>query len=117
MTGTPSFFEIGAPDAKRAREFYLSLFDWKFHRTEGEMGWIEVQPPAAAIRGGVHGDDPDTGIELYFGVPDIDAAVRRVRELGGEAPDPEPEAEGFGRFVRCRDDQGVRFGLHQAPRE
>ncbi|MGC7323044.1 VOC family protein, partial [Mycobacteroides abscessus subsp. massiliense] len=49
----------------------------------------------------------------FFGVADIDAAVMTVRELGGEAEDPGPEEPGFGRFTFCRDDQGVRFGLHQ----
>lgn len=51
---------------------------------------------------------------MYFAVDDIEAAVRRVRELGGEAPEPDPRPDEGGRFVRCRDDQGVRFGLHEA---
>jgi predicted enzyme related to lactoylglutathione lyase len=49
---------------------------------------------------------------LYFSVPDIEDAVRRVRELGGAADEPGP-AETGGRFASCRDDQGVAFGLRQ----
>jgi predicted enzyme related to lactoylglutathione lyase len=51
-------------------------------------------------------------VVVYFRVDDIEAAVRRVRELGGEADDPGP-AETGGRFASCRDDQGLAFGLHQ----
>ncbi|MGB3675378.1 MAG: VOC family protein [Candidatus Nanopelagicales bacterium] len=114
MAGSVSFFELGAPDAQKAREFYGELFDWVFHEI-GDTGqtWIEI--PVGLLRAGVHGGDPDTGIEVYFGVPDIDIAVNRVRELGGEAPDAGKEEPGFGRFSRCKDNQGVRFGLHEAP--
>jgi len=52
---------------------------------------------------------------LFFSAPDIHAAVVAVRKLGGQADDPGPEEPGFGRFTFCRDDQGVRFGLHQPP--
>ncbi len=112
--GSASFFEIGAPDAQKAHQFYSELFGWTFHEI-GDTGqtWIDI--PAGRLRAGIHGGDPDTGIEIYFGVPDIDAAVTSVRNLGGEASDAGREQPGFGRFSRCKDNQGVRFGLHQEP--
>jgi predicted enzyme related to lactoylglutathione lyase len=110
MTGEPAFFEIGVPDAKRARAFYSSLFGWTFHTTSGEQAWIQTP----TIHGGLHDEDPERRIDVFFGVPDIDAAVAAVRSLGGQAEDPSDEP-GFGRFAFCRDDQGVRFGLHQPP--
>lgn len=109
MSGQPAFFEIGVPDAKRARAFYTELLPWTFHPMAGEQGWLETP----TIRGGLHDEDADPRIVLYFEVPDIDAAVIRVRELGGTADDAGPEDPGFGRFTSCRDDQGVIFGLHQ----
>lgn len=112
MNGEPSFFEIGVPDAKRAKAFYGSLFGWKHHTTSGDQAWIETPSP---IRGGVHDGDDDRHIDIFFAVPDIDAAVKTVRELGGEAEEPGKEEPGFGRFAFCKDDQGVRFGLHQPP--
>lgn len=112
MSGQPSFFEIGVPDAGRARTFYATLFGWRFHDMgEGDQAWIETP----SVHGGLHRDDPESRIELFFAVPDIEAAVATVRELGGHADDPRPEEPVFGRFAFCRDDQGVRFGLHQAP--
>jgi uncharacterized protein len=109
MSGEPTFFEIGVPDANRARAFYTTLLPWTFHPTSGDQGWLETP----TIRGGLHDEDPDARIVVYFEVPDIDAAVRRVRELGGEADDAGPAEPGFGRFASCRDDQGVTFGLRQ----
>ena len=59
---------------------------------------------------------------LFFRVDDIDAALARVRALGGtvEVLDIEGDTETrsrsrFGRFKLCRDDQGSPFGLHQPP--
>ena len=110
MTGEPSHFELGVPDAARAKAFYSALLGWDFTTTTGENAWIETR----GVRGGLHGDDEERTIVVYFAVPDIDDAVRRVRELGGEAEGAAPEGMG-GRFTQCRDDQGVPFGLHQAP--
>ena len=110
MTGQPTVFEIGVPDAVRAQKFYQGLLGWTPHAM-GESGqaWLET----GGINGGLHNDDEDRRIDIFFGVADIEAAVRTVRELGGAAEDPGPEEPGFGRFAFCTDDQGVRFGLHQ----
>jgi uncharacterized protein len=107
MAGEPSHFELGAPDARRAKAFYGELLGWSFHTTHGENAWVET----GGVRGGLH-DEDEPNVVVYFRVSDIDAAVRRVRELGGEATDAGPGSEG-GRFTSCKDDQGVPFGLHQ----
>jgi uncharacterized protein len=108
VAGEPSHFELGVPDAVRAKAFYGELLGWSFETTSGENAWI-VTP---GVRGGLHDEDDAANIVLYFRIDDIDAAVRRVRELGGEAGEPGPAEQG-GRYVSCRDDQGVVFGLHQ----
>jgi len=113
MSGEPSFIEIGVPAGGRARAFYGALFDWKFREYGGPESFAVDTPTIGA---GIHTSDPDACMVVYFAVADIEAAARRVRELGGKADEPGPEIEGFGRFVECRDDQGVRFGLRQAPR-
>jgi predicted enzyme related to lactoylglutathione lyase len=109
--GEPSFLEIGSTDAARGRAFYQALFGWTF--TSQDNGFAAN---LATTGIGVHGDDPTPSIVVYFGVDDIDAAVARVRALGGTAPPPGAETAGFGRFVECRDDQGVKFGLRQPPK-
>jgi predicted enzyme related to lactoylglutathione lyase len=111
VSGEPSFFEIGVPDAKRAKAFYGPLLQWTFHPMGGEQAWVQTP----TIRGGLHDEDQECRIDVFFAVRDIDAAVATVRSLGGHAEDPGADEPGFGRFSFCRDDQGVRFGLHQPP--
>jgi predicted enzyme related to lactoylglutathione lyase len=111
MTGEPSWFEMGVPDGAKAQAFWGALLPVRFQSMGGDSAVIET----AGLRGGLHDKDPDAEIRLYFAVDDIDAAVARVRELGGTSDDAGPEQEGFGRFASCVDDQGLRFGLHQRP--
>jgi uncharacterized protein len=66
------------------------------------------------------GGDKGAAPYLFFQVDDMDAALARVRELGGvvEEMDVEGGEESvarWGRFKLCRDDQGSPFGLHQPP--
>ena len=68
---------------------------------------------AGGLRAGLHGGDPGWGIVAYFRVTDIEAAARRVVELGGSVEAEAVAEPGFGRFRHCRDPQGLRFGLHE----
>lgn len=104
----PSYLEIGAPDDTRARAFFADLFEWSF-TPMNNGGWFD----SGEIKTGLHGNDERPAIIVYFDVPDIDAAVAKVRNLGGAAEDPTPDEPGFGRFSTCTDPQGIRFGLRQ----
>jgi uncharacterized protein len=106
--GEPSHFEIGVPDPRRAQVFYGRLLGWKFFEGGRNSAAIET----AGVPGGVH-EAAEPGLVVFFSVPDLDAAVRRVRELGGEV-DPRRSEGPAGKYASsCRDDQGVPFGLHQ----
>ncbi|MGW5921701.1 VOC family protein [Nocardia fluminea] len=110
MHGEMTFFEIGVPDSARAQEFYGRLFGWEFPPTgEGSQVWINTP----TIKAGLHDQDAEARIAMYFSVEDLDTAVQAVRAMGGSADDPGPDEPGFGKFASCVDDQGVRFGLHQ----
>jgi uncharacterized protein len=78
VAGEPSHFEVGVPDAARAKAFFGELFDWSFTTTTGDNAWIETR----GLRGGLHDGDEDRSVVVYFRVDDIEAAVRRVREPG-----------------------------------
>ncbi|MEX2253114.1 MAG: VOC family protein [Thermoleophilaceae bacterium] len=117
MAGQLSFFELGTNDPERARAFYEGLFGWTFEPGPSGEGFVIETPN---IPGGIHGGDAGASPYVFFAVDDIDAAVERVRELGGEIEDMdvdggEEAAARFGRFKFCKDDQGSPFGLHQAP--
>ncbi|MDF3888805.1 VOC family protein [Cupriavidus basilensis] len=111
MTGSVSYLEIGGQDARVSQDFFRQLFDWPFQPTElaGE-GWFQ----APSIRVGLHGNDPEPQVLVFFRVTDMLAAVSRVKALGGHADDAGPGEPGFGLFRMCRDPQGVKFGLHQS---
>ena len=120
MTGEPTFFELGVGDAERGRAFYGALFGWTFEPGPAGGGGFSIG--TGSVPGGMHGGDQGASPYLFFGVDDLDAAVARVRELGGTVEDLGEEGEEdaasaarFGRFKLCRDDQGSHFGLHQPP--
>ena len=118
MAGELAFFELGVEDTEKGRAFYEGLFGWAFERGP-HGGWVITTPNAP---GGMHGGDAGAAPYVFFAVDDIDEAVARLRELGGEVEDVDVEGdadsqERFGRFKLCRDDQGSRFGLHQPPRD
>jgi predicted enzyme related to lactoylglutathione lyase len=112
MAGQPVHVEIPADDTGKGREFWGSLFGWEFQEFPGpfeyHMARITDQAGAAItnMEPGKH------GIRTYFDVDDINAAVARVKELGGQANDPGP-VPNMGWFATCTDPQGNEFGLWQ----
>ena len=110
--GAPSFIELGVPAGSRARKFFGEVLGWTFT----DMGKDNFLAQTPSIQIGIHPNDPDATLVVYFLVDDLEAAIARVRAAGGTASEPGHEEAGFGRFSECRDDQGVRFGLRQLPR-
>ena len=110
MAGELVYFTIPVPDTGAAQAFYGGLFGWGFTPGNVPGGYqiTGVTPP-----GGLHGGGDGSTPRVYFGVDDIEAAVARVRELGGHAGDPQEIAS--GRTAHCRDDQGTEFGLWAPP--
>ena len=112
MAGRLVHFELPADDTARARDFWSSLFGWSFRGWDGpiEYHMTEGVDPGGAI---YLADGDERGPIVYFDVDDMDAAIGRVRELGGEADDKQ-EIPGFGHYAYCNDTEGNRFGLYQA---
>ena len=72
------YYVIRAPDLARAKDFYTAVFGWSYtgdHHIQGSS-------PAGGLAEG------EPGTDLYFEVPDVKAAAARLREHGGDAPDP-----------------------------
>lgn len=108
MNGNVTYFELPSSDITATQRFWGSLFEWKFN--EGNFpGYSMIQGPAPL--GGSPHDDSSRHPRIFFAVDDIEAAVARVRELGGTAEDP--TALPSGAYAHCTDDQGVRFSLSQ----
>ena len=106
MAGDLVYFVIPVADADRGQAFYGELFGWRFG-TGNVPGGYQIEgttPPGGVFAGGEARE-----AQVYFDVDDIHAAVSHVRELGGEADEPQEIASGW--MARCRDDQGTAFNL------
>jgi uncharacterized protein len=117
MAGELAFFELGVEDPGRGRAFYEALFGWTFEPGPTGAGFVLE---TGGVPGGMHGGDSGASPYVFFAVDDMEAAIQRVRDLGGEVDEIEVEGDDdavarFGRFKLCRDDQGSRFGLHERP--
>ena len=106
--GKVAWFELPATDTKRAQAFYGGLFGWHFQAFEDQDYHVTFEA-AGAIANAPEQQCP----LIHFGTDDIDSALARVRELGGEAEEKQ-EVPGFGQYAYCNDTEGNRFGLYQS---
>lgn len=106
-----SMVEFPADDPERARLFWSGLLGAQLEdrSVEEGRGW-QAHSDAATV--GVHqrGTGPgDTASLPYFAVADLEAALERVRVLGGSVIHP------GSRWAICRDSEGSPFGLALDP--
>jgi predicted enzyme related to lactoylglutathione lyase len=99
--------EFPADDADRALRFWRGVLGVEpVARPDGAgQGW---EAEVDGLRLGVHerGRGPgDTGSLPYFTIDDMDAALERVADLGGELIHPGE------RWSICRDSEGSPFAL------
>ena len=117
--GEASWIELMTTDAPAAMKFYEELFGWQpgeamdmgemgkyhvFNRGARRMGGMMNKPPAMAQV------PPNWGI--YFMVPDINAAVERVKANGGQILNGPIQVPGGSWIVNALDPQGAAFSLH-----
>ena len=117
--GAPCWFELQTHGYDSALDFYRSVFGWttevmtdsaEFRYTrvvDGETqlaGVIDASPRSAA--------EFPSHWEIYFEVQDVDAASRKVIELGGQTITP-PHDSPFGRLGLFADSTGAIFKLMQ----
>jgi uncharacterized glyoxalase superfamily protein PhnB len=103
--GDLGYFTIDVPDPDAAAEFFSALLGWTVEQGNLDEGRhiASIAPP-----GGIHGGRA-VGYTAYFRVDDLDAAVARVRELGGDVLSVTDYPSGGN--ASCRDPQGVPFEL------
>jgi predicted enzyme related to lactoylglutathione lyase len=104
------YLTLSVKELERARKFYSALFGWEFEPGLPGEGYAHVKNTALPL--GFTSDGARSFANLYFRVPDIAAAMARVRELGGDVVSEFSSPTGNG--ARCRDDQETEFSLWQA---
>ena len=105
-------FEIPADDTTRAREFWSGMFGVEFQTYEGPQEYHMFSNDDQTGGGLMPRQPGQDGLQVYFGVEDIDAARQKAQELGGSADEKQP-VPGMGWFAPATDSEGNKFSLWQ----
>ena len=118
--GEASWHELMTTDADAAMKFYQEVFGWQPSEAMDmgpEMGKYQMFNRPHGMIGGMMNKSkemanvpPNWGI--YFRVPDIDAAVERIKANGGQILNGPMEVPGGDMIVNAMDPQGAAFSLH-----
>lgn len=111
--GALTWNELGTRDPEAAQRFYGDLFGWTF--ATDETGYTTIlregeRAGGARVIGPEEGPTPAHWLP-YFGVEDLEAALERVGEAGGQLLVP-PRDIGPGRVAVVKDPQRAPFALY-----
>lgn len=108
-------FEILGKDGAKTREFYGSLFDWKYNIHEGmDYGLVEAAGEKS-IGGGIGGapEGVKPVLTFYVQVDDLQAYLDKAEKLGGKTISPPAPIPGVGSFAWFADPDGNCVGLYK----
>ena len=122
-------FEIPYVDRQRIATFYESAFSWKIEMLGEDMGNYVLATTAiadarkgasaGAINGGFYPKKPDWPAQypsVVIGVEDIETAIKKVAQAGGEVLGEPYEIPGIGHYVSFIDSEGNRVSMLQPMR-
>jgi hypothetical protein len=119
----PTYFDLSVRDVGAARRFFEASLGWRFERFPMPYEYYRIEAGAPAepgIDGGIGsiGDAPLAGGRpltlLTVPVPDLDAALARVRDAGGRVVEPRLPIPAIGWYATCAEPGGLMFGLIEA---
>lgn len=116
--GEFNWIELQTRDAQKAIDFYSASIGWAFQAEEMPSGgtyWIGTASgrPVCGILtldDGNRGTDPDRWM-VYVHVDDLDDAIARIGDRGGEVLRAPWDVPGVGRVAMIRDPGGSELGL------
>ena len=112
--GAMCWNELLTRDAETAKAFYSAILGWEYY---GDEHYIHISNRGRNNGGMMEmgesfGEMPPMWM-VYFHVEDIDAAMKRVEELGGKVVTPKMEAPETGWFTVIEDPAGAVFYIMQ----
>jgi hypothetical protein len=117
--GEASWHELMTTDAPAAMKFYQEVFGWQPSETMdmGPMGKYHMFNRPHGMIGGMMNKPPELANvppnwQIYFLVPDINAAVERIKANGGQILNGPMEVPGGDWVLNGMDPQGAAFSLH-----
>jgi hypothetical protein len=122
--GTFGWNELATRDTSAARDFYGKVFDWGVEEEASErVGTYTIWKAGESMVAGMidmNAIDMPDGVPphwlVYFGVPDADAAVERVKAGGGSVMNG-PIDIPVGRFAVVADPFGATFAVMRPSEE
>ncbi len=114
MANSVAWFEVTGPDAKVLQTFYSRAFDWQID-VDNSMNYGMVAAGEGGIPGGV-GPNPagNAHATFYITVDDIDAALAKIAELGGQTIMPKMDVPDGPTIAFFSDPAGNAVGLMKA---
>lgn len=113
------WFEIPVVNMERAAEFYADVFEIKLQPQRMGYARMAMFPQNAGAIGSsgslVEADScrpSRDGVLIYFTETDIEGALARVEEAGGEVLTPRSSIGEYGWVGIFLDSEGNRIGLH-----
>ena len=118
-----AWFEIPVIDLNRAKKFYEDVLGLQITLNKMEtmeMGWFPMgEDKGYGATGSLvkqEGYLPSLGgVVIYFSVPDIEAALERVKKSGGKVLMPKTAIGEYGHIAQLEDSEGNRVALHTPP--
>ena len=110
--------DLMTTDVEKARSYYADLLGWTYKEVAMEgFGMYPMIQAGGEDQGGlVHLDPAQSHAShwiSYVTVEDVDAAVARAVELGGQAPVPGTDIPGVGRFAVIVDAKGAAISPYR----
>ena len=125
--GNVGWHELLTPDAVRAFDYYAKHYGWQkdYAHDMGEMGVYQTfRTNQPLYSGGMMSTTNCPGMpkdipphwQYYFTVDNVDEAVKRITDAGGQIFMPPMDVPGGSRVMQGIDPQGGRFALMQGPK-
>lgn len=119
VDGTPSWVDLMTTDQDAAISFYGDLFGWEFMKGSAENGGytmcLKDDEPVAGIGGMPDGAPFPATWTTYLSTSDVDAAVAKAVEVGGQVMAPtmtiSEAGQTVGRMAIVADPTGGVFGM------
>jgi predicted enzyme related to lactoylglutathione lyase len=114
--GEYNHIEIPYDDEARAKRFYEGVFGWQFSMMDGFPGYQLYRSGPGDLGGGLgrRGESAGTETRNYIGVDSVEAAVAKVRELGGTIDVDKTEIPGQGWYAAGTDSEGNPLALYES---
>jgi uncharacterized protein len=119
--GFVGWVDLTVEDAPRVRDFYREVVGWE--TSDVDMGgysdyWMLPPGGSGPVAGVCHARGANAALPpvwlVYITVADLEHALARCRELGGEVLTPPRTTPGYGSYAVIRDLAGAVAALFQA---